>query len=145
MIHEIINPSDNYTIECNDMALLTASIFLLGEGTLSTKSEETNYTVPITAISTINGVEFFKKEFNEDLSEYISKNTLRISNCLNSVCLGKLKDREKFFSKLNNFETQKEKDEFIKKWIDKKQTSLNPIAQRAYVLAKIFRNKVTNV
>jgi hypothetical protein len=31
MIHTIINPSDKYTIDCDDMAVLTAAIFVLGD------------------------------------------------------------------------------------------------------------------
>ena len=81
MIHEIINPSDQYTIECDDMELLTASIFALGEGAYGTKCEDTNFEVPMTIFGG-DGVKFFKENFNQDFAEYVNSNKIKIADCL---------------------------------------------------------------
>ncbi len=135
MIHEIINPSDKYTIECDDMALLTASIFLLGEGLYGTTSEETDYQVPLTVFGAKDGVSVFKDEFGFDLSEYIGTHKKEIAECLNSVCLGDFEERKLYFSALDKIEDPERKKAFINEWFEEKQSSTNEIGQRAYALA----------
>ena len=135
MIHEIINPSDKYTIECDDMALLTASIFLLGEGMYGTSSEETEYSVPLTAFGGKDGVTLFKEEFGHALSDYVGSHKKEISDCLNSVCLGDANERILYFSTLEKIDDAEKKQAFINEWFDKQQSSTNQIGQRAYAIA----------
>lgn len=82
-----------------------------------------------------NGVEFFKETFDLDLSEYVSENKAKIGECLGTVVLGKKSDRELFNSAVERMD-EKNKEEFIAEWYDKKQSSLNGIGQRAMSLAK---------
>ena len=136
MIHYIINPSDSYTIKCDDMALLTASIFLLGEGKYSTESDDTDFFVPITVFGGPSGVEFFQKEFDLDFAKYVETHKTEIAECLDTVCLGSIADRELYFSALDKITDDGKRKEFIDEWYDKKQTSLNGIGQRAMALSK---------
>lgn len=142
MIHEIINPSDKYTIECDDMKLLTATIFILGEGMYSTSSKETDFKVPITVFGPVDGLTFFKETFGEDLSVYIQKNKSLLSDCLWSVCLGDETQREYYFSELNKRKTDEEKDIFIKKYYDKNQSSMNDIGGRAIAFSRMLKKQI---
>jgi len=137
MIHEIINPSDAYTIECENMELLTAAIFILGEGAYGTSSLETNYQVPMTIFGSENGVDFFKKTFDLDLHEYVKNHKKEIASCLSTICLGKIEDRNIYFSNLEKLDGI-EKEKYIEKWYDEKQSSMNQIGQRALKLAKLL-------
>jgi len=139
MIHEIINPSDAYTIETDDMALLTASIFALGEGMYATRSDDTDYEVPMTAFGGDNAIEFFKKEFDFDFADYVGGNKVKIGECLSTVCLGDADDRLLYFSALDKIEDEAKKEEFVKEWYDKKQSSMNGIGQRAMALSKALK------
>ncbi len=136
MIHEIINPSDKYTIECDDMEVLTASIFILGEGAYGTTSNDTDFEVPMTMFGGKDGVSFFKDTFNKDFEKYFHSNKIKIAECLESVCLGDIKSRKLYFSALSKITDESKREEFKKEWFDEKQSSLNQIGQRAYALAE---------
>lgn len=135
MIHEIINPSDPYTIECDDMALLTASIFVLGEGKLGTSSEETDFTVPITIFLPEGGAVYFENEFNIDFESYVETNKVRIGECLGTVVLGKVSDRDKYFEFIKN-DDKDEREKLIEKWYDENETSSSQLGQRALYMYK---------
>ncbi len=141
MLHEIINPSDKYYVECDDLAVLTASIFLLGNGLYSTKSKETEYSVPMTAFNEVNAVDFFKNEFDLDLKSFVNDKNIEISECLGNITIGDLNVRKNFLEKIQIIKEEKEKEKFILKWFDKYQTSMNQIGQRAYYLSKMLKNK----
>jgi hypothetical protein len=130
MIHEIINPSDPYTIECDDMALLTASVFVLGEGSYSTRSSDTDYEVPMTIFGGKDGASYFRDTFGFDLSKYVGEYKLEIAECLESVCLGSANDRILFMSARDKIDDEAKREEFVKEWFDKNQSSMNQIGQR---------------
>ena len=140
MIHEIINPSDKYYIECDDLAVLTASIFLLSNGMYTTTSKDTDYQVPITVFGGQNAVDFFKEKFDFSLKTFVNEKNVEISECLASVTIGDLNVRKNFLEKLSKLK-EEEKESFILKWLDKYQTSTNQIGQRDYYLSKMLKNK----
>ena len=139
MIHEIINPSDTYTIECDDMEVLTASIFILRQGTYTTESNATDFRVPITIFGGENAVEFFKSEFDKDFEEYFKNNKTKIADCLDTVCIGSISDREMYFSAISKIDDESKKEQFKSEWYDKNQTSLNQIGQSAYSISEALR------
>jgi len=138
MIHEIINPSDEYTIECDDMEILTASIFILGEGSYATESKDTDFKVPITIFGGENGEDFFKNTFGKDLGEFANANKPEIAECLETICIGSIDDRELYIMALSKID-EDQKEDFIKEWYDKKQSSMNGIGQRALLIAKAIK------
>lgn len=140
MLHEIINPSDKYTIECNDMALLTASIFALGEGKYGTASNDTDFEVPITIFGQ-NGVEFFREKFGIEFGDYVLENKRKIGECLGTIVLGSYDDRAVYLSSLEKIKDENEKRDFIAKWYNEHQTSENQIGQRALQISQILTQK----
>lgn len=139
MLHEIINFSDKYFVEEEDLAVLTATIFLLGKGTLETSSSETDYCVPSTAFGGMNGVDFFLEEFKSDLNTFIIENKEKISNCFFKVKVGSAEDRKEYFETLSTLENIEEQEKFVNDYLNTHQTSFNPIGQRAFALYKALK------
>jgi len=138
MIHNLINMSDPYTFETEDLPALTAAVFILGEGRYATESEDTDFSVPITAFGGENGVTFFKRKFEQDFTDYIHNSPLDIAQCLDSLCLGKASDRDTYFGELKKLDNDEAKKAFTEKWYDKRQSSMNSIGQKAASIAAIL-------
>jgi hypothetical protein len=118
MIHNVYTENEIFTIESEDDKVLTAAIFILGTGHFKTKSNETDFQVPITSIGTNNGADWFKKEFKIDLKYFIKKNNIKIADCLTTIVKGNLQDRNNFFSNIQQIKNKKDKQKFIDDYID---------------------------
>jgi hypothetical protein len=152
MLYEIINPSDPYHFEANDLEIAAVCISVLGEGMYAahpvqkgkygSESVEGAEKVPIFMFGSQD--KWFKKHFNKTFSEsfdaVLKTRKNELAEAFESVKIGSLEDLEVYNDAMNAIDDDKKKDAFRKKWIDHKQSSLNDIGGRARILAKNTRN-----
>lgn len=117
MIVELINPSDSYTLESDDLEALSLANIILGRGKtgLSQLDGDRSWSMPIMIFGGAD--EWCLKMFGIDLNGLLSRvDKPRIAKVLRSIFPGGATDRM-IFSKL----TPEERAEFA----DKKRSSMN--------------------
>lgn len=133
MIYEIINPSDPYTMAAKNPQVAKFCNILLGNGLYGLKDEEGNKVLGI-VFTDEELEEILKKEFGEDISEFMKTHKDEINDCFNSVMIGNLKDRpayDEIIRKMNPADRNK----YRKELLETKITSLNNIAEKAWRMA----------
>lgn len=134
MIYEVINPSDPITLESDDETAACIACLLLGEGHYPLQSEDGRDVLPFflfgKAEENLNA--WLKEHGIESLSEYLIQNHKRISDCLYSVVVCKIRDRKALIAAFGN---DREK---WKKYNEERHGSLNDISGYAYALAKRY-------
>ena len=87
MVYEIVNPSDPYTLEADDLSLAAIACILLGEGQYSLRTQDGETAMPLFIFGGHN--EWFIKKFGVDvqsLHDSIWNNSLpALAACLESV------------------------------------------------------------
>lgn len=157
MLYEIINPSDPYHFEAQDLEIAAVCICVLGEGMYSAQPvKKGEYgSEPVEGAEDVPMFMFggqdkwfkehFNKTFEESFDEVLKSRKSELADAFDSVRLGSLEDLEVYNDALNSIDDADKKEAFRKKWMDKKQTSLNDIGGRAWKLAKNTRNYKCNI
>lgn len=142
MIYEIINPSDKYTIECEDFKTACVATLILGEGHWGLESVDAKGVYHKEMPLFIFGghdkwlTEQFGQTFGE-LLESIGMNA--IGEALDSVLIGDVKDRQAYNDGLALIDDPLKREEWRNRWHDQRRTSMNDIGARAYALAERMR------
>jgi hypothetical protein len=152
MLYEIINPSDPYHFECNDLEVAAIMIGILGEGHYAAQpldengnEIETEVYIPLFLFGSADT--WFKKQFgitmDESMGHVLKDRKSELIEAFESVTLGSFKDRKFVIDALNAIDDPVKKEAFKKKWIEEKQTSLNDIGGRADALARSLKKKIS--
>jgi hypothetical protein len=141
MIFEIINPSDPYTLECDDFKIAAAGVFLLGRGKLGLSTEENHdlHMPPFIFATEEQVVEWFKGIGIEQIGPFLDENRTKVADALDTVLIGSERNRRTFEKVLacitDPIERQKARDTYH----DEKRSSLNDIGAAAWNLARSLR------
>jgi hypothetical protein len=135
MICEIINPSDAYTMECENFVVGVAAVAVLGNGHLGLKSEDGEQTSPIL----FGWEEWFAAQDVPDLSAFVDQNKLAIAAALASVRIGRPKDRQAEAAAVK-YMSAEDAEKYRTEIHDVRRTSMNDIGGRAWQIAKKLRD-----
>ena len=129
MIFEIINPSDPYTLECDDLEIASVTVCFLGQGQYGMHQidGDKEFRMPIFLFGGEN--EWFKENFGDNADVIIGRcfkdKKLQLADALDSVRIGGINSRGK------------SKDEH-----NENRSSVNDIGGVAWEYAKFLRAKV---
>lgn len=138
MLYEIINPSDHYTIECNDLEIAAVACVLLGDGQYAFDPlEEGGEKVPLGIMGGLT--EWFKEHFNASPQEVfrrcVTDRAPELADALDSVLIG----NRKAFLALAPSRDAEGYAEARAAWHEANRSSMNNIGGRAYQLARRLR------
>lgn len=141
MILEIINPSDPYTMEADDLAVAAAAILFIGNGKLGLQDDKEETVLPLVAFSGVDVGEWFKAEFGRDLGHVFEHDKLAIADALDTVLIGNKRDRELYIETRRRLSAE-DVLSYRDTWHDKKRSSMTDIGQAAWDTAKRIRDVV---
>ena len=131
-VYEIINPSDQYTLECEEFLIGAVAVALLGKGHYGIEGSPVLF----------GWDEFFKDNKIEVLSDYVDAHLPELVACLDSVLIGSQSDRLLVKDAISKMSDEKSKTEYLTMYHDKKRSSMNDIGQRAKELADALRERI---
>jgi len=135
--YEIVNPSDQYTLQAERFEVACVTTLLLGDGKYGLRSTSDN--MPILLFG--NHEEWVKRRFDCSVDELIASVSLdELATCLETVLIG---DRDVFELAIRRM-TLESQAEFKIEWHDKNRSSLNDIGRRAWDYAKSLREAGKN-
>lgn len=127
MIYDIKNPSDAYTMKCDDFRIAAFSVMLLGQGQYGIEGSPVMFGWP----------EFLKEHDMDDTDKFIKDNKSAIADCLNSVIIGSVNDREELEKALVLIPVE-EHEKFLSERNERLRSSMNNIGSRAKKLAIVL-------
>jgi hypothetical protein len=141
MIFEIVNPSDPYTLECDDFKIAAAGILLLGRGKLGLTCEaDPKLEMPPFIFANEQQVtDWFKGIGIDHIGEFIDQNRLKVADMLDTVLIGSERNRRTFEKVLACISDPAERQKARDTYHDEKRSSLNDIGQAAWDLATALR------
>lgn len=129
-IYEIFNPSDAYTMECDDFKVAAVAVAILGRGQYGIKGSPLLF-----------GWDAFFEEQGIKLDAFIAKNLEAIATALDSVLIGNETDRE-ITMKAVALMPEVDRENFLACRHDKLRSSINNIGDNAKAIAKSLRDKL---
>lgn len=137
MICEIINPSDPYTLVCDDFICAAVVIALLGDGQLGLGDETGELDTPLV----FGWEDWFVKQGIKNIDKYTKEHLSEMADILDTVLIGSAKDRV-----VVDLALKKLSPDDGKKWLlerhDIKRSSLNDIGRGAWELAENLRTQL---
>ena len=135
---EIINPSDDYTLQAVSFPVAAAAGLLLGGGQYGL--EAIGHDLPGLPLFLFGGGidAFIDEHHGGDLSKFIDANAEEIVACLDSVLLGSADRRKDYDAAVAAIDDPAKLAAFREAWLDKR-SSLNNIGGRAMDLADGLR------
>lgn len=137
---EICNPSDAYTLVCDDDLYATLACILLGNGKYGLSDREDNFICPIMIFGGTD-------EHIQEISEYQSADAAfhaadkkRLAEVLRTTLLGGFGGREEFEETIALIPEERQ-EQFRQIWHEKR-TSMNNIGGRAIAIAKRLESMV---
>lgn len=139
MLFEIVNPSDPYTFEAENVDIACVAVLFLGNGAygLNVPDGQPNPDCPMFLFGG-DPAAWAEKRLGCSLNDYLTKHGDAIASALDSVLIGDFSDRQIFndaVAKMNEVGAV----QFKNQWHDKKRSSLSDIGKRAWALAKALR------
>lgn len=127
-VYEIVNPSDYYTLESDDVGLACIACMLLGEGHYGL-DDVANPGVEVCPMFIFGGDPegWLKEKHGLDIGDVLKNRRGDLAKILRSVRIG---DREQAFAA-----------EDVVAWHDKKRSSMNDIGRRAWRLADALEER----
>lgn len=129
MIFEIINMSDEYTIESEEWDVACMAGLIIGKGNYGLQEIDGEREMPMFLFGGLE--EWVEAEFGKPLEEFMTSiDKIKIATCLNSILIG---DRGDYMQGLGD-KTGDEASAYWEEWHDRKRSSLNDIGAyaRAY-------------
>ncbi|KKM88914.1 hypothetical protein LCGC14_1253980 [marine sediment metagenome] len=141
MLCEIINPSDPYTMECENFVVGAVAVCLLGGGKLGLDSEDGEHSTPVL----FGWDDWFKEQGISDLPSFLKQNKPAIADALDSVRIGDTKDRLAEVA-ATKYMTPEDAEKYRAKIHNNRRSSMNDIGSRAWQMAKALKgNKETEI
>ena len=160
MLYEIINPSDAYTIEAASLDVAFVACVFLGRGLYSFQpidvGEDADGEPEVTKVAAeeiplflFGGTEeWCKQHLNESFESVVDRVTkdkaTELAACFESCLIGKATDRDTYLAGLKLIEDPHNREEWRRRWHDKRRSSMNDIGGRAYLMAKRLREGASN-
>lgn len=142
MLYEIVNPSDQMTIEADDPIVAGVAALYLGEGKIGLTAEDGTEAFPIMIFGGDEVLDQWLISVGigkvDDLRAWALERRDEIAACLESVVYGSFSDRKGILATLKG----KEHHEILTAmaaWNDEKRSSLNDFSRAAFMLAKRVR------
>jgi len=129
VIYEIVNPSDHYTIACEDERIACAATLLLGDGKYGLSVDGASV-MPVFLFG--GGLEWWAEKFTEPLETVLGRRG-EIAICLRSVVIG---DRTSFEAAIAAIDDAGKRAGFVETWNDRHRSSTNDIGAHALHLAE---------
>jgi hypothetical protein len=143
VIYEVVNPSDQCTIEAENELLACCAIVVLGEGAYGLYDEKGTAILPIFLLQDPQRLVDWLNERGvspDKMGEFYAKNGDEMAAILESIAYGSIQDRKAILSVCEGGD-KKETAAALAKWNDEKRSSLNDISKAGRQLAKAFRKK----
>ena len=142
MLYELVNPSDPYTLECDDLEVAAIVSCLLGEGKTPLRDvEKDELAVPFFLFGGHD--EWFRDRFGRDFSATLTlvAETKRdqLVKAFESLVIGSVSDRAIYRSAMDNIPDEERRKAFARDWADKKRSSITDYGRSAVAYAKHFR------
>src|ERR1022692_1793104 len=122
MLCEIINPSDPYTLRCENFVAAAAAICVLGSGNMGLESQDHKHRTPI-----LFGWDAWLEE-NGVGNGYVVEHRLEIADILDSVMIGSYADRADAEAMLELIPEDK-RSEWLEGRHDRHRSSMNNIGK----------------
>ncbi|ENV14705.1 hypothetical protein F965_00051 [Acinetobacter schindleri NIPH 900] len=147
MLFEIINPSDECTMQGDNLEVLAVACCLIGSGRYALKGLDTEESVPMFIFGGHDEwfSEKFGRKFDESMDKVTKDHMLELVQSLDSVLLGNQKDRQDYEKTLQSIESEQAKLAFKQEFKEKNRSSINDICARSWQYADMFRNKIPQV
>lgn len=139
MLYEIVNPSDRYTIECEDLQIATVACCLLGGGQYAFRPLEAGgEEVPMFLFGGVEPFcrQHFKNDFADVLASVKASRREALAAALDSVVVS---DRGEYLA-VRDALPEGERQAFRARWHDERRSSMNDIGGRAYAMARQLRD-----
>lgn len=136
-LYEIINPSDEYTMEAEDFR--EAAVALLSISTAFGLREIGNDKGQEMPPFIFGGMDAWLKEHicpDGDVQRFMAEHNSGIAAALNSVLIGGVRDRRLFQAAMEAIPDAEAREAFRVKWQDEKRTSTNDIGAAAWAMAE---------
>ena len=132
MIYDIINPSDDVTIETDDLDVARAVCLFLGEGKYGLNDEEGNEAMPLLFLG---GMDEFCEATGFDYPSTVRNQRAKFIACLRSAMCCRVSERKAIRAAVGD------DLDALARYNDVKRTSLNDIAGYAHSVAKQLEQK----
>jgi hypothetical protein len=140
MLYEVNNPSDPISFECEDDTVAAVAGLFLGEGFYGVEDEQGKRVLPVLAFGGEASLQAWLKEQKLNLDEFMAIRSLDVAACLESTMVAQPGMRAAVLAAIGT-EDPNERLAAIRRFNDKKRSSLNDIAARAHAMAKALRLK----
>lgn len=138
MLYEIINPSDQYTIESEDFKVACVATLLLGSGQWGLKQINGDAEMPLFLFGGVD--EWFAAQFNQPFAEVVEAiSHQQLGEVLDTVLIGGADERQVYNDGLALIDDPLKREEWRNRWHEQRRTSLNDIGARAYSIAESLR------
>lgn len=135
LLCEISNPSDPYTMECEDFRVGAVAVALLGNGHYGLRCEATGQSTPV-----LFGWDDWLKSEGIDIAAALNSRAEEIATALDSVRIGSAADRANEELAVLHMTPEGAK-QYRAELHDRKRTSMNDIGGRAQKLAVALRER----
>lgn len=152
MLYEIVNPSDDYTLEADDPKIAGLAVFYLGRGQLALNDENGEPVLPLMLFG-LGIDEWFKENFDIDIKEgeegaaiakVIEENLEAMADILDTVIIGRMSERKAFRAVIEGL-PEDQREAARERFHDEKRSSLNDIGRHAWEVAKAFRKRAAEL
>lgn len=147
---ELINPIDIMTFKTPDLFIAASAVFMLGHGHMGAREinakgqrVDGGLCVPIFPVTGHEGwlEDNFQMNAENFMHKAVHERTTELCECLESVIVGTMADREKFEEEAARCVDRQHYLEFAMAWNRHRRSSINDWARRAYEL--VHNIKVT--
>jgi hypothetical protein len=143
MIYEIVNPSDPYTMETDNLLAACIACTMLGAGKYALRQQDGEVEMPLFIFGGIE--QWFEKKFEKPIAELLDgSNDIPVIEALDSVLIGDATDRKIYKAAIEKMDAEAVKV-FRKEWQDKKRSSMNDIGARAEHISASMREAINYV
>jgi len=139
-LYEIINPSDTYTMRCEDENIAITACLIIGYGQYGLKDLASGELVcPISIFGAVPLMSWDEEKIGQSFQDFFDSHLLELADCFDSVMIGSPNDRKLFETTLNNMQDQEQKEKFKLDWHENKRSSINNIGKNAWGRSKHCR------
>ena len=134
MVFDLINPSDRITFESESLEAAALAVMLLGDGKLGADCvDDPDIRVPLMLFG--DPGDWTKAKFGKSLDQFVKDNMGGVAPVLRSFITGSPADRKLYGDALGLISDESDRAEFIRRWDDRKRSSMNAITNAAHAMA----------
>lgn len=145
VIFSIINPSDPYTLDCDDRMVAAVAICLLGEGQYGLRQCDGAGDFAVGPFPVGGHETFFLRHFGRTFVDAVNvvdtEHLPALVEALGSVLIGDLEDRREAMQTVRDL-PEAERVAWLQAWHDKRRSSANDIGRRAWSISNMLADKL---